>query len=75
MEEWARERERKELLQSGIQWGSDIRPFKIRKHLKSGLIEGRITNGQALALIPTIQNPEVFVRISNGWAFGFQIPF
>ena len=28
-----------------IQWGSEIRPFEIRKHLKSGLFEGRISNG------------------------------
>ena len=28
-----------------VQWGSEIRPFEIRKHLKSGLFEGRISNG------------------------------
>ena len=28
-----------------IQWGSEIRPCEIRKHLKSGLFEGRISNG------------------------------
>ena len=27
------------------QWGSEIRPFEIRKHLKSGLFEGQISNG------------------------------
>ena len=36
-----------------IQWGSEIRPFEIRKHFK-----GQISNGQALyfaiALVPTI---------------------
>ena len=29
----------------------------------------------ALALVPTIQNPDAFLRISNGWASKFQIPF
>ena len=29
-----------------IHWGSEIRPFKIRKHLKSRLFEGQISNGQ-----------------------------
>ena len=37
------------------------------------------SNGQALAMaiavVPTIQNPDFFVWISNGWAYGFQIPF
>ena len=28
-----------------IQWGSEIQPFEIRKHLNSGLFEGRILNG------------------------------
>ena len=28
-----------------IQWGSEIRPYEIRIHLKSGLFEGRILNG------------------------------
>ena len=27
------------------QWGSEIWPYKIRKHLKSRLFEGRISNG------------------------------
>ena len=41
-----------------IQWGSEIRPFEIRKHLKSGLFEGLISNGPALAIVPTIQKPD-----------------
>ena len=34
-------------------------------HLKSGLFEGRISNGPALAIaiVPTIRNPDIFVRI------------
>ena len=28
-----------------VQWGSEIRPFKIWKHLKSRLFEGEISNG------------------------------
>ena len=28
-----------------IQWGSEIRPLKIMKQLKSGLFEGQISNG------------------------------
>ena len=28
-----------------LQWGSEIGPFKIRKHLKSGLFEDQISNG------------------------------
>ena len=28
-----------------IQKGSEIRPFEIRKYLKSGLLEGRVSNG------------------------------
>ena len=35
----------KQLLTIQIQWGTEIRPFEIRKHLKSGLFEGRISNG------------------------------
>ena len=27
-----------------LKWGSEIRPFKIRKHSKSGLFEGQISN-------------------------------
>ena len=30
--------------------GPEIQPFKIQKHLKSGLFEGRISNGWALAI-------------------------
>ena len=33
-------------LNNGIQWGSETWPFKIWKHLKSRLFEGRISNGQ-----------------------------
>ena len=32
-------------VQIWIQWGSEIWPFKIWKHLKSGLFEGQISNG------------------------------
>ena len=32
-------------LDNQIQWGSEIRPFEVRKHSKSGLYEGRISNG------------------------------
>ena len=33
------------ILGSNLQWASKIRPFTIRKHLKSRLFEGRISNG------------------------------
>ena len=42
-----------------IQWGSEIQPFEIWKHLKSKLFEGRISNGWALAMakaiVPTVR--------------------
>ena len=44
-----------------IQWGFEIRPLKIQKHLKSGLFEGRISNGLYVVgfqVVPTIPNPE-----------------
>ena len=49
-----------------IQWGSEIQPFEILKHLKSRLVDGRTSNGQALAtalttamaIVPTIQKPD-----------------
>ena len=28
-----------------------------------------------VVLVPTIRKPDIFVRISNGWASGFQVPF
>ena len=75
-----------------LQWGSEIRPFEIRKHSKSGLFESRISNGpvfkwsgfsyqpfeiqtflSGFQMVLTKWRP--FVRISNGWASGFQIPF
>ena len=61
----------------GIQWGSEIRPFEIRKHLKSGLFEGQISNGLVLAINHSKTN--VFDRFSNGFwqngghLSGFQI--
>ena len=30
---------------------------------------------KTLGMVSTIWNPDFFVQISNGWAFGFQIPF
>ena len=33
-----------------LEWGSEIRPFKIHRHSKSGL-ECWIPNGQALAIV------------------------
>ena len=33
------------MLKFYVQWGSEIGPFKIWKHLKSVLFEGRISNG------------------------------
>ena len=54
-----------------LQWGSESQPFEVQRHLKSGLFEGQISNGHVsameIAIVPTIQNPEVFVRISNGF--------
>ena len=54
-----------------LQWGSETQPFEVQRHLKSGLFEGQISNGHVsameIAIVPTIQNPEVFVRISNGF--------
>ena len=84
-----------------IQWGSEIQPFEIQKHLKNGhlMIRFQIVqflNGWALAmsLVPNIWKLDrwksgcfcldfkwfwtkwqPFVRISNGWASRFQIPF
>ena len=49
-----------------IQWGSEIRPFEIRKHLKSGLFEGRISNGWA----PNYLKTETF-KIGT-FVFGFK---
>ena len=52
-----------------IKWRTEIRPFKTQKPLKSGLLEGQISNGwalaMALAIVPTIQNPDIFAEISN----------
>ena len=48
--------------------GDEIRPFEIRKHLKSGLFDGRISLAMAIAIVPTIWKPDlldVFVQISN----------
>ena len=63
-----------------IQWGSEIRPFEIQKHLKSSLFELQISTGFKwlgfsygckLESQPfenqTIQNLDVFVRISNSF--------
>ena len=70
----------------GTQYNGDLKS----DHLKSGLNEGQISKGQALALAKnqTIQKSGHFVQISNGlkkwwpsvqilngWVFGFQIPF
>ena len=44
-----------------LQWGSEIRPFEIPKHSKSGLFEGRISNGLYVVgfqMVPTIRKPE-----------------
>ena len=42
--------------------GSEIRPFKIRKDLKSGLFEGQIwALDMAIAIVLTIQNQNVFL--------------
>ena len=35
---------------SYTQWGCEIQPFEIRKHLKSRLFEGQISNDLALAI-------------------------
>ena len=37
-------------IESETKWASEIRPFKVRKHLKSGLFEGQISDGPALAM-------------------------
>ena len=45
-----------------MQWGFEIWPLEIRKHLKKGLFEGGISNGQALAvaiaIIPKFWKPD-----------------
>ena len=59
-------------------WGSEIRPFEIRKCLKSRLFEVEFqmvlfSNGRALemalvmaiAIVPTIRNPHIFIQISK----------
>ena len=48
-----------------LQWGSEIWPFEIRKHSKSGLFEGWISNGPYVVgfqMVPTIRKPE---RMAN----------
>ena len=60
-------------------------PFEIRKNSKSGLFKGQISNGLVFKWSgysytqpcdnQTAQNPDFFVRISNGWASRFHIPF
>ena len=66
-----------------IQWGSEIRPFEIQKLKKSWLFEGRISKGRfsngwvlamAIAIIPTIFNPDVFIQISNDFCYLNQLP-
>ena len=51
-----------------MQWGSEIRPFKIWKHLKYGLFEGQISNGtvfkcsgfsNSYAIVSTIKKPDL----------------
>ena len=53
-----------------------IPPLEIQKHLKFRLFEGQISNGpvsnsqalaMAIAIVPTIQNLDTFVWISNGF--------
>ena len=75
-----------------MHWGSEIQPFEIWKHLKSGHFEGLISNGPVFKWSGFSYRPfkirtflsgfqmvfdkmAAFVRISNGWASGFQIPF
>ena len=45
-----------------VQWGSEIRPFEIWKHLKSQLFDGWISNSLVLAMAidiaPTIRKPD-----------------
>ena len=43
-----------------IQWGSEIQPFKIQKHLKSGLFEYQISNG------PDLKGSGYSLTYSNG---------
>ena len=65
-----------------IQWGSEIRPLEIRKHLKCGLFEGRISNGPYVVgfqMVPNIgnldhSNTEQRLIIQNLDMSGFQIP-
>ena len=48
-------------LKREVQWGSEIRPFKIRKCLKSGLFDGQISNGPYVVgfqMVLTISEPE-----------------
>ena len=81
---------------------SEIRPFKIWKHFKSGPFEGWISHGPIFKWLGFsygnscngcnrtgplaylnfcsdfkwfLSKPWPFVLISNGWAFGHQIPF
>ena len=74
-----------------VQWGSEIRPFEIQKHLKSELLKVgfqmvQSSNVWALALRPNhlktgpfeiqlLKKWRPLVRISNCWASIFQIPF
>ena len=72
-----------EKLVTKIQWGSEIRPFEIRKRLKSWLFEGGISNGPVFKRSGLRYGDfkwfstkwGTFVRISNGWVSRFQIPF
>ena len=46
-----------------VQWGSEIRPFEIWKHLKLGPFEGRISNGPAVAIaIPNHVTTRLFFQ-------------
>ena len=57
-----------------VQWGSEILSFEIGKHLKSGLFEGKISNGwalamaMALAIVPTMQKPNhLITKLLADW--------
>ena len=64
-----------------IQWGSEIGPFEIRKHLVSGLFEGQISNSpdhsktgkncgfsQDCFIYSTVENRHLEIHKSEGLA-------
>ena len=48
-----------------VQWGSEIRQFKIQKNSKSGLFEGWISNGSYVVRFQMVQTIQKQGKIAN----------